>query len=270
MPSASDWLRQFECLRRLRVLWADARLSVQQFNVQQFKQIQTISNHFKQHQTISNNLKQLQTISNNLKQRQTISNNLKQLHLLRQTHIQIPANLFLVHVLTYEYQFLHTVTIGVVPIAEDSRVAKNQVLEFVWWHCGKPLSRIAQRDLLSCLLKYITSVFLVLKVAHSLATNHVFRHLAGYELVEASEVEWTARLIHESTYIIFLCFSAFVMMLVVVVMMVLVMVFVFVLMMMLVFMFFFIIVIIIVVDIFHFANPSCSSYSLVEVEKPCF
>ena len=85
MPSASDWLRQFECLRRLRVLWADARLG---FNCSMFK-VQS-SNNFKQSQTISNNLKQLQTISNNLKQFETTSNHFKQ----SQTTSFTPSNTY--------------------------------------------------------------------------------------------------------------------------------------------------------------------------------
>ena len=128
--------------------------------------------------------------------------------------------------------------------------------------------------MLASLLEYVAGVFLVLEIAHSFAAYYAFGHLAGYELIETSQVERTACLIYKGADVIFFGFAAFVVVMMMV--MVVLVVFMFVLVMMLfmlmmVFvMFVFVVIIVVVVNIFHFADPCRSGYGLVEVEKTSF
>ena len=128
--------------------------------------------------------------------------------LVGETHIEGIANGFLVHLLSYEHKFLHTVAILLVPVATQSFFALKQWKKFVLGHCSIPLSGIFQSHLSSCLLKDVAHVGLVLKPAQSLAAYHALRPKLANEVVKEVHVHRTAGVIYECAYAVFLNLTA--------------------------------------------------------------
>lgn len=84
---------------------------------------------------------------------------------INQTGVKLCFDGFSVKMLTYEDDFLHTVTIYLVPITEDIRILQYKLIELFLRHRGIPLSGISETYLLACLLEYIADMRLVSEIA---------------------------------------------------------------------------------------------------------
>ena len=105
--------------------------------------------------------------------------------------------------LTDKDEFLHAVAILFVPVFLQLGVRGHHVLELVFWHCGIPLTGIAQRYLAACLFEDIADVLLALEITDTLGTDNALRPLAGYKLVEQTEIQRTTGIINKSADAVF-------------------------------------------------------------------
>ena len=128
--------------------------------------------------------------------------------------------------LTYEYDFDHSVAHFVVPFFSELFLTCQELVELVFRHGGNPLSSLLHGLLSSCLFEHVAHVSLVGKVAYSLGSYHIARPFACHEVVEESQVERLAVVVHEGADAVFLSLSLIivVVMMVVVVMVVVVIV----------------------------------------------
>lgn len=69
--------------------------------------------------------------------------------------VEVADNLFLVHLLTDEHDFLHSVPIFCIPVPHESRVALHQLYQIFFRSCGIPLSRLSELFLATCLFEQI-------------------------------------------------------------------------------------------------------------------
>ena len=69
--------------------------------------------------------------------------------------VESVGDCFAVHVLADEYDFLHAVAIGLVPVAHESGFAGLQLFEFFFRCCCIPLAAGGQFFLDACLFKKI-------------------------------------------------------------------------------------------------------------------
>ena len=86
--------------------------------------------------------------------------------------------------LTNEDKFLHAVAVLFIPVVGYSLVLLEEILKLSLWHCGIPLTGVAQSYLASSLFEDVTSLLLILKIADSLATDDGLRPLLGNPFVE--------------------------------------------------------------------------------------
>ena len=126
--------------------------------------------------------------------------------------------------LANEDEFLHAVTVLIVPVLAQSGILLHELLQLVFGHGGIPLSCIADADLLACLFEDIADVALVVEVADALGADDALRPLSGYELVEQAEVEGATVVIDVGADAIFFCLALVVVVMVMVLVMMLVMV----------------------------------------------
>ena len=104
---------------------------------------------------------------------------------LNQARIKLCLDELSVKMLTEEYEFLHAVTIYVIPVTKHVGVLLDKLLELVCWHCGIPLTSVAEINLLTCLLEYIADVLLVSEIAHTLCADYALRPATCNKLIEA-------------------------------------------------------------------------------------
>ena len=87
-----------------------------------------------------------------------------------------------------EDEFLHAVSVGIVPVALQVGVAAHKVEQLVVGHGGVPLAGVAQRDLTAGLLKEVAGVGLREEPADAFCTDNFFRPMAGDEFVETADI----------------------------------------------------------------------------------
>ena len=197
--------------------------------------------------------------------------------------------------LSDEYEFLHTVSVNVIPVAKYVWILFYELLELVSRHCGIPLACVSQIDLLSGLLKNVAYMLFVSEIAHTLCSDDAFRPTSSHEFVKACDVHRTSCYIDVCSDAIFLSLTCFFVVMVMMAagtlstMMVFAMLIVLMLVMMLVMMvmmftMFMIVIVVIVIIVFFFlyflyffllyfikmflylCYPRCGSNGLVEVK----
>ena len=94
---------------------------------------------------------------------------------------------FLVHFLSDEDEFLHSVSVYGVPVSHHSGVVDEEVVQFVFRHGGIPLSCVSQADLFSCLFKDVADVFFAFEIAYTLCPDDGLRPFSCHEMVKFSE-----------------------------------------------------------------------------------
>ncbi len=169
----------------------------------------------------------------------------------------------------------HSVAVDGIPVAGESGLAEHEVAELVGRGCGIPEPCLGELFLRACLLEEVGHVAVVLEVDDALGADDVFGPVAGYEAVEAVEVEGEAAEIDHCLYAILFGFALAVVMVVMmsVFMFMFVLMFmlvVFVMVMMVVFMFmlmvFMLMVVILVDGLLELADPGSGCSSFLEVE----
>ena len=147
--------------------------------------------------------------------------------LIHEAFVQFLADGLFLQMLTDEYDLDHSVAHLVVPFLSELFLTCQQLVELVFRHGGYPLSSLLHGLLSSSLFEHVAHVSLVGKVADSLGSYHVAWPFACHEVVEESQVERLAAVVHEGADAVFLSLSLIVvvmmMVMVVVVMMMLVM-----------------------------------------------
>ena len=116
-----------------------------------------------------------------------------------------------------EDEFLHTVAIVLVPIADKVRSLSHEVAQFVLRHRGIPLAGIPEVHLLASLFKDIAGVRLAIEPADALCTDDGTRPMACNELVKQPHVQRLTTVINESANAIFFCLTLVVVVVVIVV-----------------------------------------------------
>ena len=115
-------------------------------------------------------------------------------------------------VLTYKDEFLHTVTIVLIPITLKSRIASHHLHEFFLRHSSIENACLLEIELLARLLEEIAHIVLLLEIAHTLATDNTLIPMTCYKLVETVKTERFTAIIHESGYSILITMVMVVMM----------------------------------------------------------
>ena len=169
--------------------------------------------------------------------------------------------------LSYEDNLLHAVAILLVPVGTQGCVAFHHLCQFVFRHCGKPLSCLTDAYLFTCLFEEVAHIQLVVEIADTLGANHALGPFASHEVIKESQFEGTATIIYEGSYTIFLSLALIVMMVVMVVvmvMLVLIVVVIIMVVMVMVMMLMLVVVVIVVIIVLvlfvmalNLLNPGC-------------
>ncbi len=145
--------------------------------------------------------------------------------------------------LTYEYNLLHAVAILLVPVGAQCCITFHHLLQFVFGHCGKPLSCLTDADLLTCLFEEVAHIHLVVEVADTLGTNHALGPFARHDIIKESRFEGAATIADESADAVLLSLA----LIVVVVMMLMVVIVIVVVMLVVIVVMMFVVVIVLIV-----------------------
>ena len=165
--------------------------------------------------------------------------------------------------LTNENKLLHTVAIGLVPVASESFFACHELFKFLFRHGCIPLTGIAKSHLSACLFKHIAGLGLVFEPAYAFAPNDCLWPLCGNKLIKSYQVKRLAAIVNKCTYAVFFNFSALMIMVMMVVMSLFVLMFVvmmlfMVMVVMIVFVLFFLLIhVLIAMMMLDFINPGC-------------
>jgi hypothetical protein len=108
-----------------------------------------------------------------------------------------------------EYNLLHAVAIGGIPVVLQPLVAGQDGLQFLLGHGGIPLASLMQGHLSACLLKEVAHVLLALEITHALGTDDAFGPLASNEVVEITKVERAAAIEHPGADAVFVAMGVF-------------------------------------------------------------
>lgn len=199
-----------------------------------------------------------------------------------------------VEMLTYEDEFLHTVTILLVPVAEHVRILFHELCKLLWRHSCIPLSCIAERYLLACLFEDVALMLLIVEIAETLCSDDALWPATSHKLIKQVNPHWAASYINVCADAVFLCLACLfvvmamsacaafwvimmvMMMLMLMVVLMMVLVFVLMLMMMFAFMIVLMMVLMMMMMLFfllylikmllHFSHPCGRSHHTVEVE----
>ena len=108
-----------------------------------------------------------------------------------------------------EYNLLHAVAIGGIPVVLQPLVAGQDGLQFLLGRGGIPLARLMQGHLSACLLKEVAHVLLALKITHALGTDDAFGPLASNEVVKITKVERATTIEHPGADAVFVAMGVF-------------------------------------------------------------
>ena len=103
-----------------------------------------------------------------------------------------------IEVLTNKNEFLHAVTIMLIPIALEHRVLRHHLHKFFLRHGGIERTCLLEIELLTGLLKKIAHVILLFEIAHSFAADDILIPMACHEFVKSPQIKWTTTVIDES------------------------------------------------------------------------
>lgn len=105
----------------------------------------------------------------------------------------------LVQMLPDEYEFLHAVSVTLIPIPPQCLILGEPHLQLIWRHGREPLPHVAQRHLLAGLFKQIAYVRFRLEITYPLGANDAGRPFFSHEIIKTGKVKRSSRIIHICT-----------------------------------------------------------------------